>query len=126
MYSSQDLERFYLEYQAEWVPRGMTIQSFCARNNVPYKVMERWIRDVHSKVMEVEVVGRPESKEPEAASASAPPKRLPEAGSPGEARGSRSGNIAVVVRIGGSTEITRRGLDYAELKSFIGKLEGLC
>jgi len=25
MYSSEDLERFYVEYQSEWVPRGMTV-----------------------------------------------------------------------------------------------------
>lgn len=25
MYSSEDLERFYVEYQSEWVPRGLTM-----------------------------------------------------------------------------------------------------
>ena len=29
MYSSEDLERFYVEYQSEWVPRGMTMLAFC-------------------------------------------------------------------------------------------------
>ena len=28
MYSSEDLERFYVEYQSEWVPRGMTMLEF--------------------------------------------------------------------------------------------------
>lgn len=40
MYSSEDLERFYVEYQSEWVPRGMTMRAFCDRNNVPYRVMD--------------------------------------------------------------------------------------
>lgn len=35
MYSSEDLERFYAEYQSEWVPRRMTIRAYCDRNNVP-------------------------------------------------------------------------------------------
>lgn len=43
MYSSEDLERFYLDYQSEWVPRGMTLQAYCSRNNVPYKVMENYV-----------------------------------------------------------------------------------
>lgn len=40
MYSSEDLDRFYVEYQSEWVPRGMTMRAFCDRNNVPYRVMD--------------------------------------------------------------------------------------
>jgi len=40
MYSSEDLERFYVEYQSEWVPRGMTMRVYSDRNNVPYRVME--------------------------------------------------------------------------------------
>lgn len=31
-YSSEDLERFDVEYQSEWVPRGMTMRVFCDRN----------------------------------------------------------------------------------------------
>ena len=34
MYGSEDLGRFYVEYQSEWVPRGMTMRAFCDRNNV--------------------------------------------------------------------------------------------
>lgn len=60
MYSSEDLERFYLDYQSEWVPRGMTLQAYCSRNNVPsYKVMENYSRNIQKKIVEVKVVGRP-------------------------------------------------------------------
>lgn len=37
MLSSEDLERFYFQYQTEAVPLGMSVQTFCLRNNVPYK-----------------------------------------------------------------------------------------
>ncbi len=57
MYSSEELEKFYLNYQTEWMPRGMSIQAYCSRNNVPYKVLERWIRDIHRRVVPVEVLG---------------------------------------------------------------------
>ncbi len=59
MYSSEDLERFYLDYQSEWVPRGITLQAYCGGNNVPYKVMENYSRNIQKKIVEVKVVGRP-------------------------------------------------------------------
>ena len=37
MYSSEELEKFYFDYQTKWMPRGMSIQAYCSRNNVPYK-----------------------------------------------------------------------------------------
>ncbi len=33
-----------MEYQSEWVPRGMTMRAFCDRNNVPYRVMDYFVR----------------------------------------------------------------------------------
>lgn len=66
MYSSEDLGRFYVEYQSEWVPRGMTMRAFCDRNNVPYRVMDNFVRNIRKKIVEVEVTGRPEEGEPEA------------------------------------------------------------
>lgn len=62
MYSSEDLERFYLDYQSEWVPRGMMLQAYCSRNNVPYKVTENYSRNIQKKIVEVKVVGRPTEK----------------------------------------------------------------
>mgnify|MGYP003277774625 CR=1 FL=1 len=60
MYSSEDLERFYLDYQSEWVTRWMTLQAYCSRNNVPsYKVMENYSRNIQKKIVEVKVVSRP-------------------------------------------------------------------
>ncbi len=60
MYSSEDLERFYFDYQTEWMPRGMSIQAYCSRNNVPYKVLDKWIRDIYKRVVPVQVTGTPE------------------------------------------------------------------
>ena len=34
MYSSEDLERFYVEYQSEWVPRGMTMLAFLSQDEL--------------------------------------------------------------------------------------------
>ena len=72
MYSSEDLERFYVEYQSEWVPRGMTMRAFCDRNNVPYRVMDNFVRNIRKKIVEVEMTGRPEEGESEAPAATHP------------------------------------------------------
>ena len=63
MYSSEDLERFYVEYQSEWVPRGMTMRAYCDRNNVPYRVMENFVSNIRKKIVEVEVTGCPPETE---------------------------------------------------------------
>ncbi len=55
MYSGEDLERFYLDYQSEWGPRGMTLQAYCSRDNVPYRVMENYSRNIQKKIVEVKV-----------------------------------------------------------------------
>ena len=57
MYSSEDLEKFYFDYQTEWMPRGMSIQAYCSRNNVPYKLLDRWIKGIYKRVVPVEVPG---------------------------------------------------------------------
>ena len=41
MYSSEDLERFYFQYQTEGVPKRISIQSFCLKNQVPYNLFSK-------------------------------------------------------------------------------------
>ena len=53
MYSAEELERFYVEYGSEWVPRGMTLQACCSRNNSPYRVLDEYVKDIRMKVYEV-------------------------------------------------------------------------
>ena len=42
MYSSEDLERFYFQYQTEALPHGESLQSFCFKNKVPYNIFQKW------------------------------------------------------------------------------------
>ena len=55
MYSSEDLERFYFQYQTEALPHGESLQSFCVKNKVPYNLFEKWYKDTRKKVVEVKV-----------------------------------------------------------------------
>ena len=38
MYSSEDLERFYFQYQTEAMPKGISIEQFGSRNKVPHSI----------------------------------------------------------------------------------------
>ena len=118
MYSSEELERFYVDYQSEWVPRGMTLRAYCDRNNVPYKVMENFMEAIGKKIVPVEVVGRPGQEAQPVA-----PAPTPRAA---EQPKSIAGRISVFIRFGDGTEVSRKGLDYTGLKVLISKLEVLC
>lgn len=59
MYSSEDLERFYFQYQTEAVPHGVSLQSFCSTHNVPYNLFHKWYKDTRRKIVEVQVDGVP-------------------------------------------------------------------
>ena len=48
MYSSEDLERFYFQYQTEALPHGESIQSFCVKNKVPYNIFSKWYKDTQT------------------------------------------------------------------------------
>ena len=117
MYSSEDLERFYFDYQTEWMPRGMSIQAYCSRNNVPYKVLDRWIRDIYKRVVPVQIAGAPEElKIDNSNHAETEPKKKTD-----------KENVSIKVNISTSSgmELSKDGLDYIGLRSFIEKLEGL-
>ena len=53
MYSSEDLERFYFQYQTEALPRG-------DKNKVPYNIFQKWFKDTRKKAVEVQVDGASE------------------------------------------------------------------
>ena len=38
MYSSEDLERFYFQYQTEAMPKGISIEQFCSRNKGKHSI----------------------------------------------------------------------------------------
>ena len=59
MYSSEDLERFYFQYQTEALPHGESLQSFCVKNKVPYNIFQKWYKDTRKKVVEVQIDGLP-------------------------------------------------------------------
>lgn len=117
MYSSEELEKFYFDYQTEWMPRGMSIQAYCSRNNVPYKVLDKWIRDIYKRVVPVQITGTPEELKIE----------KPQHTATRQETNPSNKNVSIRISISTSSgmELCKDGLDYSGLKMFIEKLEGL-
>ena len=117
MYSSEDLEKFYFDYQTEWMPRGMSIQAYCSRNNVPYKVLDRLIRDIYKRVVPVHITGTPDELKIEN------PK--PAETEPNKTTSNEDVSIKINISTSSGMELSRDGLDYRSLGTFIERLEGL-
>lgn len=117
MYSSEDLERFYFQYQTEALPHGESLQSFCVRNKVPYNLFHKWYKDTCKKVVEVQVDGFPTGDE--AVQPDGHPQKSP-IGTDAPTR------IWVDIRVSNGLHLSRKNLSYQALVLMIEKLEGLC
>lgn len=53
MYSYNDFERLFVRYKAEAVPAGISIESFCHSNKVPYNLFSKWYKDTRHKIVPV-------------------------------------------------------------------------
>ena len=120
MYSSEDLERFYFQYQTEALPHGESLQSFCVKNKVPYNIFQKWYRDTRKKVVEVQVDGAPVIGHEEQSSAIDQPQPV----SPG--RNDHPVRIWVEIRISNGLHLSQKNLSYPDLVRMVEKLEGLC
>lgn len=120
MYSSEDLERFYFQYQTEAMPNGIFIEQFCSRNKVPYNIFYKWYKDTRNKIVEVKVDGLPASDQEESKKESPSQEPSSTAMKPSCVR------ILVELRMTNGLHISQKNLSYQELKRLIEKLEGLC
>ena len=120
MYSSEDLERFYFQYQTEALPHGESLQSFCLKNNVPYNIFQKWFKDTRKKVVEVQVDGAPGITHEEKTKTGDQPKPVSKSSDENPVR------IWIDIRISNGLHLSQKNLSYQDLVRMIGKLEGLC
>ena len=120
MYSSEDLERFYFQYQTEALPHGESLQSFCVKNKVPYNIFQKWYRDTRKKVVEVQVDGAPVIGHEEQSGAIDQPQPV----SP--SRDDHPVRIWVGIRISNGLHLSQKNLSYQDLVRMVEQLEGLC
>lgn len=95
----------------------MSIQAYCSRTDVLYEVLDRWIKDIYKKVVPVQVTGIPEELKIEnhQHTETEPEKRT----------GKEDVSIKIIISTSSGMELSRDGLDYRSLRSFIERLEGL-
>lgn len=64
MYSDKDFQTFWFRYKTEGEPHGISINSFCINQGVPYKQFYAWFKK-HAKdtVIPVEIEGAPADEE---------------------------------------------------------------
>ncbi len=117
MYSSEDFERFYFQYQTEALLHGISMQSFCLNHKVPYNLFSKWYKDTRKKVVEVVVDGRPSSE----STLSSPAAVSQESSSI-----SSSSRILIELRMSNGLHVSQKNLSYRDLVSLVEKLKGLC
>ena len=59
MYSNTDFEKLWFLYTTEGQPKGISINSYCAQQGIPYKSFYDWLRQRQKKVVPVCVEGFP-------------------------------------------------------------------
>ena len=119
MYSSEDLERFYFQYQTEALPHGESLQSFCVRNNVPYNIFQKWYKDTRKKVVEVKIDGAPVIANEEK-------DKNSNQSEPAQKSGGSPVRIWIDIRISNGLHLSQKNLSYRDLVRMVEKLEGLC
>ena len=116
MYSNEDLERFYFQYQTEALPSGESVQSFCKRNNVPYNIFSKWYKDTRKRIVEVSVEGRPSEVSSQDS----------QAGDTTPLNTQCTLRIMVDIAMSNGLLLSQKNLSYRELRLLIEKLEVLC
>ena len=111
MYSSEDLEKFYFDYQTEWMPRGISIQAYCSRNNVPYKVLDIWIRDIYKRAVLVQITGAPEELKIENPDPNETEQK--------KKTSNEDVSIKIIISTSSGIELSKDGLDYLGLRLLI-------
>lgn len=120
MYSSEDLERFYFQYQSEALPHGESFQSFCVKNKVPYNIFQKWFKDTRKKVVEVQIDGAPVISHEEKINTDDQPEPVSKSSNENPVR------IWIDIRISNGLHLSQKNLIYQDLVRMIEKLEGLC
>ncbi|WP_415955386.1 hypothetical protein [Phocaeicola coprophilus] len=118
MFSEKDFERLWFLYKTEGEPKGVSINSFCISNYIPYTAFYDWFKKTQKKVVPVEVEDILEE--------------LLQAGNEelqniSKGRSKRTSphkrSIMVTIRTREGLCIQKKGLDYQGLRTLVEKLK---
>ena len=104
-------------------PQGISINSFCLIQGVPYRDFNSWFVKTRKKIVPVQIEGGPSSDSlmEESPAPVCGTTVLKQATPP-----VGSGNILVAIQTRDGLNIRKSNLDYHGLKALVEKLEGLC
>jgi len=123
MYSSSDFEKLWFLYKTEGEPKGISINTFCLRQGVPYRDFNSWFVKTRKKIVPVQIEGSPSSDSPVAKSSASV---CSESALTQTNPRMNSGNIFVTIQTLDCLNIRKINLDYPGLKDLVEKLEVLC
>ena len=113
MYSNSDFEKVWFLYKTEGEPKGISINSFCVSQGVPYDQFNDWFRKTHKKIVPVQIDGLPSTDEEPVKEDAAKDNK-------------EKGHIMLIIQSRDGLQIKKKKLSYPELKQLVEKLEGLC
>ena len=117
MYSSSDFQKLWFLYKTEGAPRGISLESFCQSNGIPYEPFSKWFGKYHKSVMPLHVDGLPEE--------ATETKRLDASPAKSKVLAEEKGCIQISIKKM-LFFLQKVGLSYVGLKLLVERLEGLC
>ena len=117
-------------YQAEGLPKNISIEEFCTKHGVDYPTFETWYKKTHKKVYPVTVTGNPaedveiqtEVEKVSEESKVHDPVRHPFK-YPTDRVSSINKKISINIKFPDGMKISKTGISFTELKHLIERLE---
>ena len=134
VYSSKDFESLWFLYQAEGLPKNISIEEFCTKHGVDYPTFDKWYKKTHKKVYPVAVTGMPAEEEIDIQSEAAKvseesqvhdPVRHPFR-YPTDRMANINKKISISIKVPDGMKIVKTGISFTELKHLIERLEVVC
>lgn len=133
VYSSKDFESLWFLYQAEGLPKNISIEEFCTKHGVDFPTFDKWYRKMHKRVYPVTVTGNPT----EDAEIQTEAERVSEESQvhdpfmhpfkyPTDKVANISKNISISIKFPDGMKIAKTGISFTELKHLIERLEVVC
>jgi hypothetical protein len=120
-------------YQAEGLPKNISIEEFCTKHGVDFPTFDKWYRKTHKKVYPITITGRPEEDEAiqaEAEKVSEESKVHDPVKYPFKYPTDRVANInkkiSISIKFPDGMKIVKTGISFTELKHLIERLEVVC
>lgn len=133
VYSSKDFESLWFLYQAEGLPKNISIEEFCTKHGVDFPTFDKWYHKTHKKVYPITITGRPEEDEAiqsEAEKVSEESQVHDPVRHPFKYSTDKVANInkkiSISIKFPDGMKIVKTGISFTELKHLIERLEVVC